>query len=178
MRLQPFRAGRLVLLALAHWPATLHAEDQIALNAQRQFGPIHHAVLKVVPSPGEWRFSRGLLESDLHDFACDYELHSEEATAALRKLLNGAEFADEQAAALDAGILIGVYLTAMDGTLTKVLVAQTVDDGRTRASIDGHRVVAAGPLERDLRKLVVTMVPTTVRYTCEGERLALGAGRP
>ncbi len=180
MRLRSHRAARRVLLATVYlaMPLLASAEDQTAVNAQRQFGPIDRAVLKVVPPPEEWRFNRGLLESDLQDFACDYELHTEESTAALRSLLNRAVFADDRAATSEFGVLIGIYLTAMDGTLTKVFIGQSVEDGSARGTINGQRVVASKPFERDLRRMVATMTPTTIRYTCESEKLSSGAVGP
>lgn len=177
MRLLSYWAARHVLLATAYlaMPLLASAEDQTAVNAQRQFGPIHRAVIKVVPPPEEWRFNRGLLESDLQDFACDYALKTEESTAALRTLLNRAAFADDRATTSEFGVLIGIYLTAMDGTLTKVLVGQPVEDGSARGTINGQRVVASRPFERDLRRMVATMTPTTIRYTCEVNTPTAGA---
>ncbi len=171
MRLRSHRATRLALLATALL-ATIpfaRAADHTSANTKRQFGPIDRAVLKVVPPPEEWRFQRGLLESDLHDFACNYELLDGDSTAALRTLLNRTEFADDNAAAPEFGVLIGIYLTAIDGRVTKLLLGQAIEDGRARGTIDGRRVVASSPFERDLRKLVAAMVPQTIRYTCDGK---------
>ncbi len=172
MRLHSHRVMRLTLLAtalLATIPLA-RAEGHTSAHSKRLFGPIHRAVLKVAPPPEEWRFQRGLLESDLHDFACEYELLDGDSTAALRTLLNRTEFADDNAPAPEFGVLIGIYLKAIDGTVTTLLLGQSVEDGSARGTIDGRRVVASRPFERDLRKLVAAMVPNTVRYTCEGSR--------
>lgn len=169
MRLRSHRAIRLALLAPALLATiALARADHTTANTKRQFGPIHRAVLKVVPPPEEWHFQRGLLESDLHDFACNYELLDGDSTAELRKLLNRTEFADDNPTAPEFGVLIGIYLTAQDGRVTKLLLGQSVEDGSARATIDGRRVVASSPFERDLRKLVAAKVPKTIRYTCEG----------
>lgn len=174
MRLRSYRAVGLALLAtvLPQTIALAGAVEHATVHAERQFGPIDRAVLKVVPPPERWRFQRQLLESDLLDFACEYELLDVDSTTALRNLLNRAGFANDIAPPPESSVLIGIYLTAIDGTVTRLLLGQSGADGNTRGTIDGRRVVAQSSFDRDLRKLVAAMVPRSIRYTCEGERPA------
>ena len=172
MGLRAYRIGYLVLLAMALLAMApfARATDPAPVIIERQFGAIDRAVLKLVPPPEQWRFDHELLESDLRDFACEYELHGDDSTAPLRALLNSTQFTEDRSTSPEFGILIGIYLTGAGGKATKLLFAQSADNGSARGMLDGRRVVASWPFERDLRKLVAAMAPSTVRYTCEANQ--------